>query len=856
METKDIMDMTPLGDTEFEVDSTIWYWYIDTEFGDINGIFKSIKPTNDVPFVSMNGIHKVHRDLDIIPSTWNNEINDIITMIYPISQGDTTRITKIEIQFDEDEKKFAIVMELSKDFIKEKSIESIYNNVKLMFRNPTDGEIVKFTNYLQTDISGIFFVKDVTLKQYLLLDMITNDASMSKFFTIDEYDSVTKRHLTIGFHKDTVRDEIPSTFTFTITQPIKRSVRIKIRKPQVLKDIKIFTNILTRALAYYEKNRGNVAQIYSQFGITELVSVDDPKTTPRTQSDKKGGSRSCPKSRKISEFVDRDEAKAAMYKTAPDGTAIGEEHILQFPLGEKDAKYYVCKHKATPYPGMVKLTKASTGNVLCCSKKPQVGDPKSGWSKYANPDSYVGVKYKNEYELGGNKMLSEDRTGETPEVLKFLNRFIEVDRNNSIVKDFKRLGVAPSEKSILTCLRKATGGTDIVGDSIFATAKQELYDHTIFEIEQKIRNPRYVMKYSEFASFLEEVYNIKLIVFGGEGVVTPRYVNGFYRRYNDKPVVVLFEQPDHQYELITLQEYTKPSRSIYMFDQGSEVAETFKPFLDKQLEFKIKGKTIQNTDIEIPVGWKIVSQQFDSYGKTRRINIQSPTEVFSIYTSPLQPYSVPEDTDPVIKPYDSAKLARLQDGLLSGIEYLIVEEEGFTIIDVGAVTIKIPTVAEGDLTMTFPTTSSSNINSYIAGRRIATYLIENALWLESKNPGSISDKIIVNKKYVYNKQITKKFDLNSAIYYEGKIIVNNRDIRDRILFNVKMMKMRNPEKLKTYEKMTFVPNFYSNTTDFIDSYDKRAGNGNMKDMTFNVFTGNNIFTYQEENDEDDEDEDE
>ena len=842
------MKIKPLPNTEFEIVSTLWYWYFQTDFGDINGIFKSMKPTDDIPFMSMNGIHKVHRNTSFIPSTWNNQIQDEITLVYPKNQGNTVEFIKIEVQYDKEEGKFAIVMELSKDFIKEKPIEVIYDNVKSMFKR----DVVSFTKPIQTDISGTFNINGVKLKNYVLLDMITNDKAISKYFTIDEYDFITKRHLTIGFHKDIVKNEIPSTFTFTITQPSNTAVRIKIRKPQGMNDIKTFINVLTRALAYYETRRDDITKIYKEFGIEEVIPVNTA-TAPEKSKKVKGGSRSCPKNREISMFDTSEDAANKMVKQTSAGTPIGPEHILEFPKNAQGSKYYVCTNPKTPYPGMVSQTKQTDKYILCCYATPQVGTRTSEWHRYTNPDTYVETKYQNEYELGGNKILDDNRTGETPDILKFLNKFIEVDDKNAITKDFKRIGVSNTPKSIITCLYKALGldvKTDYFKDvpsSMFATAKQELYDHSVFEIEKLVKDPLAIMKYSEFASFLEELYKIKLIVFSVDGILTPRHKHGFYRRSNTNNIVVLFEQPNYQYELI-FQEQIKPNNSFYTFTHDSLIAQTLIPFLDERLIFKINDSIVEDVNLKIPDGWRIVSQQFDSYGKTRRINMLSPTgDKFDMYTSPLQPYNVPEDINPVMVPYSPEKYDRLIDEIINVMlppTYNIIEDDDDIMIVNGVFNITIPIG-------TSQQPPSSEINTYIRGRRIARYLIENALWLSSQFPDTINEKIIVKVKHRYTKKITKQFSYDSGIYEDGKIVVTSENIRNGLLFNVNMMKVRDPKKLETYKTKVFVPNFYKDTSDFIDLYDRGINDsGDMRDMSFNVYTGDNIFTYQEIEEED------
>jgi hypothetical protein len=857
MAVDDIMKLKGVDHTEPEMTRVSWYWYIDTDIGGLDNIFKIMNPTENVPYMSWNNIHKIHRNIDNnIPRSWNNTDDDLIIIQHKKSYN-SAQYTEIQIQYDQDENKYTIVFELDAPKSGEKTIDDIYNDIKQIF---PDG--IRFTSPTQTNISVIFNLDIDNIRSFVLLDMITNDPLVAKYISVNEFEQITKSYLTLGFHKNG-RNAIPATFTFTVTQTKDNKTKIKIRKPQEKETIDNFIEVITRIFAYYELKKEEIIKIYKGYGIVATSKQEKAKEQTTTGIKIKGISRSCPKQRGVSSFVTRDQAIEAIGEDDPN-------RILELEVVNKKDNITTFFHACTkidpkknkvmfPYPGIIAAQPGTQDDTPkpCCYKSPRT-------KSLTDSD----VTYTQTYQLGENKRIPPGKTGDIPSILSHFNRFITLDDKNKKTSDFVRVGISSptksteySTKSIAYCILDAKNQNIIpeerelfnnIPNSQFALCKQELYDHSVYEIKQLANDPEKIMKYSEFASFLEYTYKVNLVVFSRTGIVKPRSKYGFRRRTTNYPVVILFEETDYSYQLIR-HVYTinqvKNSNSLFPMDE--EIAKANMKILTNNIGFKMNDEEVKQFHPIIPDGWKIKSQSFDAYGKTRCLNIINGTDELSIYTSPLQPYDAEENISKYIKPYDENK-RKIFDNIIREMtgrdDYTIIEDGNVLTVSVDMFEMKIPikmSTPPITINQIIAVKPVSEIKTFISNKRLARYLIENLLWLYStiEKEKSIAERIVVNNKHRYT-NITKQFNLKSGIYNDKEnIVVLDEDIKKRLLYILEITKLRTPEKLDKYKDLKFVPNFYLDVTDFIDVYAAHEDDPvNRMNMSFNVFTGDTIFT--------------
>ena len=142
---------------------------------------------------------------------------------------------------------------------------------------------------------------------------------------------------------------------------------------------------------------------------------------------------------------------------------------------------------------------------------------------------------------------------------------------------------------------------------------------------------------------------------------------------------------------------------------------------------------------------------------------------------------------------------------------------------------------------------------------MARYLIENAIWLfaqfvktlELAKINGITDRqdlfsalvrfvenewIKVDPKYVYSMgTIGREFSRDNGGIYDrkGHIVLKDKIIYKKLIYSLRHFILRTPKKIEEYKNMKFVPDFYINSTDFIDKY----SNSTITCSSFNVFKG-------------------
>jgi hypothetical protein len=679
--------------------------------------------------------------------------------------------------------------------------------------------------------------------------MITNDELISSYLSIDEILQTKKTFLTIGFHKDR---EIKSnaTFTFTLTQSPGKDKegyqRVKIKGQQEIADIDNFIDVITRIFAYYKIKEQSIVDYYEGFDISlppvEKETVKDTKVGKAY----KGGTRSCSKDRKITGFDNRETAELNMIKYDKNGkNEIGTEHILELQQENGPNKFYACvNNQDSPYPGFI-MGKP----IPCCFVKPQINKVKQNTTSQ-------------NYISGKNKILSDEKSGDIPDIMAFINKFRISD--NSLNNGFFRRGVENTRKSLFDCVSFATQNGQILDDPLYSLkfsnyslAKQELYDYCVTDIYNLAKDKTKNIDYRFFGAMIGEIYQVNLVVFSENGIVTPRHSHGYYKRTNDYPTIILFEQTDPtsggvRYEIVFEVRYkivlgVKTTDYNYLFDNTSNISKYVISLLDEKTKFSINDSIVQKSNFKIPNGWSLKNQCFDSYGKTRLIYITEDISgrTFGLQTSPLQPYDVPEVQSTILIPYEVKSIET--------IIKIIPSMFGTTLIKPNRHTNKI-SFSDGNVTITIPINNSgrieippimSDFRYYIKQKRTSKYLIENVIWLFVNSDISdldlFKEMIVVNDSFVYT-NLTKEFSKTSGLYDgSGRIIVTSRNIKIKLLYVLQNTKERLGNKLNDYKNLEFVPNYYEDITDFFDVFAQTPGDPtNVSCSSYNVYKGNNI----------------
>jgi len=860
METEqiDILSLTtPLNYTKLETTKTTWIWYLKNPMGGLNDIFKQLKPSTEIPFISWNGIHKIHRGFSRMTADWINDGNKTIVIKHKKTQNELENVNneidkyynEIQVQFDIDNGLFAFIVDLETPSKTQKDQTKIQEDVSNSMKN------FVFTELKQSNVSGFINIEISDVKTFVLLDMITNDELISNYLSIDEILQTKKTFLTIGFHKDK-KIKLNATFTFTLTQSPGYQ-RVKIKGQQEIADIDNFIDVITRIFAYYKIKEQTILDYYQGFDISlppvEKETVKDTKVGKAY----KGGTRSCPKDRKITSFDDRETAELNMIKTDTNGNTITPDQILELPENgnvDKPNKFYACvTNQDSPYPGFI-MGKP----IPCCFAKPQIDKVKPNTSQ--------------NYILGKNKILSDGSSGDIPDIMAFINKFRILDK--SVNNEFFRRGVENTRKSLFDCVSFAMKNGQVIDDdplydlefSKYSLAKQELYDYCVTDIYNLAKDETKNIDYRFFGAMIGEIYKVNIVVFSENDIVTPRHSHGYYKRTNDYPTIILFEQTDPtsggvRYEIVfevrkKIVLGVKTTEYNYLFDNTSPISKHVTSLLDEKTKFSVNDRIVQKSNFKIPNGWSLTNQCFDSYGKTRIIYITEnrSAKIFGLQTSPLQPYDVPDVQSKILTPYDEESIETITNiiPLIFGTNKIeTIRNTNEMSFSDGNVTITIPTNEFNSIenSPTMSNTNMSEFRDYIKQQRTTNYVIENAIWL-FVNSGTdevenFVDMIFVDDSgsFVYQ-GMTKKFSKNSGVFDKyGRIIVTSKNIKIKLLYVLRNTKLRLGNKLDIYKELKFVPNFYKNITDFIDVFAQKPGvPTNVSCSSYDIYKGDNVLS--------------
>jgi hypothetical protein len=362
-----------------------------------------------------------------------------------------------------------------------------------------------------------------------------------------------------------------------------------------------------------------------------------------------------------------------------------------------------------------------------------------------------------------------------------------------------------------------------------------------------LRDTDYYLSPANFAQLFGAVFNCNVFIFNREGLVLPRYREGYYRFTNEFPSVFIYEhtgsESDHakfpQCELIVRWKRNTRDEIAYKFEQSELISKQITRIFSKMsrtysLEHLIKPITFAKLNV--------VAQEIDSYGKTRRIDVKWNKKLVSILTPPLPQFNCPE-----IKPneelhllsYESAKrLIESFDGKL--ISQMVNKErivalnailDSFQLyisiehIDpISQANLNIPRI---EIISSKQTSSESYFQLYIRNRKFARYLTEYVYWLfstylQQNEVEEITDNVferfsrkhlVVKENYEY-KNISNVFSNESSMMKKNQIILQSEEMMRRVLYLLRIFTIENNLTLRNYHKRKVIANYYQDIIDF------------------------------------------
>lgn len=411
-------------------------------------------------------------------------------------------------------------------------------------------------------VRGEYVLRDLTLSEFALADLVTSDPLMSAYLSLNENDPAPLKGRTrigalwnksrfILYFKQLQSSEKTLHALFNqslagISDPYGMAagtpyVRVSLLKAPSEDSVRLFYTVFNRLVTYYTQQAPTVLQEYQQLlgsGQTGQLEMRKSERVARqaeqvTRNERlrmalpdvfvQGYARVC-QAPLQPEIVMEDE-------DAPEG-----KQVLRFPAPPNDKIQLVCPDNA-PYPTLIPNSldsKGVVGYLPCCTTTNQIDNPASAYTKIYKEgreveEAFPSVRTRAVLQ-SEERMVDYDRTGKLPPLLS------GVVQSNSAT----RLGSWPSSSSLLIALLQAIGAvpTTVSDASVDALRRalplphpevlsQEMWDVPVAERAAWFRDPTRFLDPQLFLRAFEHMYDLNIYLFASEEsvpvVLLPRY---------------------------------------------------------------------------------------------------------------------------------------------------------------------------------------------------------------------------------------------------------------------------------------------------------------------------------------------
>ena len=906
---KNFNNIVGINYTEFELEKVKFEITLDIENISLLEIFNNIKLNKNIPFSATHYFYKILKEFTPFIE-WTDLFNRSKTYFDKYKNIDRNKNIILKIlqkeEFTNINDYSECILNYENNITKLKLEHNIKNFLvskdELINRILTTLNINKIKNQKDTGVNGVFYYPIFDFNKSILLDLIMNDDLFSSILTIDESTITVKDNVFIYFNNPQVGQ---LTAYLTIQRVFKKIptynekdkelfpknskyIRVKISKCDSIEKVRYFQNIMSKLFILYNEKYQKIIEFYAEnyinFVLDENIYEEENENLLKNIDPyifRPNYTRKCAHP---PTYVSDEEAKIAEEEG---------KQIIEFPkeiVNNSIPRKYICSDKVFKYPGL-RFNPFDNANVFkyipCCYSKDQMNTKGSKYRNYYYNETLAEVKNIQQGIYVSNIILPNDKFGTLPENL---NKIFFYGDNNSL---YYRKGVFRNKNSFLNCIMESLNdetnilnitdekarGTylqkiriSLATNDYAACCKQEMYDYTIEDIREKIKNNDEYFDPKLFIHLLEIKYNCNIFIFtrdnNGE-MILPRCANGYYKLKNKNKCIFIYEHLGRDYErneypqceLIVRQSIDSDDTEDNFLYENIISQNIFNVFNKLNTSY-IFDKKIEFNDFNLFLNSNIIpiNQIIDKYGKTRMFNIiynKNGNNInISLLTSPIQPYNMPLSNNI----YDINKIS-INDAFTFAEDFgLVISNQ---IIDendliqelqgqLGNININIPIDGEDKVlttipnskfivkkikseieTISYPQNDNSVLENYNNYKKLSRYISEYIYWLYSKYifEENIKQEEILNSKNLLNfknkyillqedfqyQQINKTFSMNSGIMKDNKIVIKSEETLKRIFYVLKLYIVRNYKEIIDYHKRVMIENFYVDITDF-DEY--------------------------------------
>ena len=830
---------------------------VELNIGDLSllEIFNNIQLTDFVPFASAFTFYKIRKEF-VPPIEWNISNNNITLKVLQkeIPQYRESDYVNVVIDKVEDQTKVLLTYSKVNNISEKELIHRIINIFNIPQSNVTD---IK-----EKSLNGVLYFPNQRVNKYILSDLIMNDSEFSKFMCIDETVIAQKQTMYIHFYtEDTgelkiyITEKIANKKDISIRDKpefIENSyyVRVKINEAKDLKSIEKFQDIMSKLFIKYNQKYESILEFYTLFiDIDEMVTKLVIPSNLQNKKKKKTLSDIAP------ELFPPNYTKFCGQPPVIINDEDEEEEIrkgrvvLTFPKDIAEGsipRKYICERRKYPYPGLRENNLSNSDKfkyLPCCLETPQT--EKAAYRNYYYGEEII-ESVVEQHIITSDRFVNNKQNGLLPQgILQFFNT---IERNKDY--EYYRQGALKTKNTFISCVLTALKllkddteefvnktRLDFATIDLASSCKQEMYDYTIQDILNKIKDLEEYFNPDFFIHLLEVKYNCNIFLFkrdaeNPEGILhIPRHIKGYFKtRVKFDKCIFIYEhngiESDNakytQCELIFRWDKNGKKDDLeYTFDYDSYVTNKAFDIFGNFVKFNILRKEIKYTEFTDFI--KPTSQVIDFYGKTRMVNTYIEGTLVSIFTSPMQPFGVPEEIE--YKVYkvteDTANKIvsnfpfynkAISNNILSGT--------------VGNVAISIPLV-NSDIN-NYESNNKSEIREYNKYKKFSRYITQYFYWIYSKylENNKITEEapdhfesfkkssIYIDENFEYPSYIPKNFSIKSAIFRGNKLVLKSEETFDRLLYLLKIESIRNQDKIIMFKDRLSIENYFMEISDF------------------------------------------
>lgn len=879
--------------TEIDEDTIIE----NNHFEFIKHIFNEINVNDNVPFVQIDNFYKILKNFRIPDNKWINKPNKGCMIIW-VKYLDKFHCVNVTLN-----EQLNVIINI-KTKLQDEDRNTIINMIiKLLYKNKS----LIVTKHINTVKAYFYYnIPDTFIfSTYIFSDMVLNDKLFEYLLYISDLNQATKKkHGTyIHFSHPIVNGKVKATLTEQLLnnkdEPLlselkgsethKRYIRVKISMIDDFNSINNFQIILGKLLRIYETQYNSYVNIYTKY-IPDFKSKFIRKFEKPTVKKPKGlyiHPDIFPKN--YSRHACALPKHPSILDISQDMKQYQESTYLKFPKNDDpnlsdNQNYYICdKNKEYPYAGLINNKKLQNKDkypyLPCCFKKNQQNKP--NMKKYYDNTLIQDDDDKKDIQgkITTDRLLINKQYGILPNNISNTLFFINPDINTF----YYREGIENSydefnNNSFIGCVIKGLN-KDINKDyndiridlSKFAhLCKQELFNFDIVDIEKMIQDPKLYFNPKYFIHLLEEYYNCDIIVFNNENngnIMIPNYTHKYCKNlYYDeaksiRPLLFIYEHSidnfPTQCELI-FNSQEEPLNKVY--NHNKLYKDIYSMFFNMNYKFSKEHRLLKFIDFPLN-STNIINQYIDAYGKTRVLNIKINNILVSLILSGIQPLN---------KPLTEEKLHILKDisiitGLIQqfNINEQIINHNRTTQLNgmIGNVSISIPIEIKGTLpnikiipnSIPFTQPKSSKLDTYMNYKKIANFIIDNALWSFSKyieekkedpRDTNIIQSFIKDRTVTVNTDLsfikpTFRFSFDSNLFDKQQRLRINDNVKRKLSQILYIKSYSDINHIKNYGNKNIVNSYFQSLNDFNKNDNEILGVGTPQLNVNHKFKVNN-----------------